>query len=128
MALTNGSTITDGQSATREVGYRNIPTAGIKTSRYTFTADDVGHYILIGAGGSIVVPDGTTPGIYSGDVFSVINNTASTVTISVSAMNTAYIAGDTTDYGGGSITLAARGVATILYTGNDSCVVTGNVS
>lgn len=102
---------------------RNIPSAGTeKTSTYTLSISDIGEYVTIGTGGGIDVPNG----IFSaGNVVSVYNNTTGARTISLT-ITTAYIAG--TDSDKASVSLATRGLATILFISNSICVVTGNVS
>ena len=105
------------------VGYRNVPQSGAtKTSSYTLTTADVGEYIQVGASGSIVVPDAT---FSVGDVVSIFNNTSGNITMTMS-ITTAYIGG--TDSDKATITLATRGVATILFISGTLCVVSGNVS
>jgi hypothetical protein len=108
--------------ATFTVGYQNIPAVGTKTGSYTLATTDVGEYVQIGSGGSITIPDAT---FAEGDVISIFNNTASGVTITCT-ITTAYIAG--TDADKASVTLATRGVATILFISGTVCVITGNVS
>ena len=104
------------------LGYINIPPVGTKTSSYTLAAGDVGKYVQIGSGGSIIIP----AFIFSeGDAILLFNNTSSGVTITCSAITT-YISG--TDTVRTSMTLTTRGTATILYTSSSSCVVTGSVS
>jgi hypothetical protein len=78
--------------------------------------------VAIGSGGSVNVPDNV---FSNGDAVLVFNNTnaASNMTMSIT---TAYIAGTDTDKA--SISLATRGVATILFVSGTTCVVTGNVS
>jgi hypothetical protein len=108
---------------TNGVGYRNIPQTGSdKTTAYTLVTGDVGKYVGVGSSGSIVVPTST---FANGDAISVYNNTTGNITITTSAP-TAYIAGTNTVKT--SITLATRGIATILFVSATVCVVTGNVS
>jgi hypothetical protein len=109
----------DGTSA---VGYRNIPDTGAKTTSYTLATSDVGKYVQIGSGGSIVIPDAT---FADGDVVSVFNNTSGVVTITCS-ITTAYIAGADSDKS--SVSLDPRGLATVLFVSGTVCVITGNVS
>jgi hypothetical protein len=105
------------------VGFRNVPQSGSsKTSSYTLATTDVGEYILLGASGAIVIPDAT---FAAGDVITIFNNTASTATLTCS-ITTAYIAGTFTDKA--TMTLAAAGVATVLFITSTLCVVTGNVT
>lgn len=109
-------------SANTNIGYKNIPAVGTKTSSYTLATADVGKYVQVGTGGSITIPDA----IFSeGDVVSIFNNTASPITITCS-ITTAYISGSNTDRL--SITLGVRGTATILFISSTACVLSGNLS
>ena len=104
-------------------GYLNIPQTGSdKTTAYTLVVGDVGKYVGVGTSGSIVVPTST---FANGDAISVFNNTTGNITITTSAP-TAYISGANTVKT--SITLATRGIATILFVSATVCVVSGNVS
>jgi hypothetical protein len=108
---------------TNSVGYRNIPRSGsAKTTSYTLATGDVGEFIEVGTGGSVTIPDAT---FALGDVVSVFNNTTGNVTITCS-ITTAYIGG--TDADKATVTLATRGVATILFLSGTVCVISGNVS
>lgn len=108
---------------TNPVGYRNIPQSGsAKTTSYTLVTGDVGEFINVGSGGSVTIPDAT---FAAGDVVSVFNNTSGNITITCT-ITTAYIAG--TDSDKATMTLATRGVATILFLSGTVCVVNGNVS
>jgi hypothetical protein len=107
---------------TNLIGYRNVPAVGTKTSSYSLTTSDVGKYVQVGSGGSITIPDAT---FAEGDIVSVFNNTSGNITITCS-ITTAYISG--TDADKATMTLATRGVATILFISGTVCVVSGNVS
>jgi hypothetical protein len=109
-------------STTSTLGYINLPAVGTKTGSYTLAVGDVGKYVQVGSGGSITIPDAT---FAEGDIVSVFNNTSAGITITCS-ITTAYIAG--TDSDKATMTLATRGVATILFISSTVCVVTGNVS
>ncbi len=104
------------------IGYRNIPAVGTKTGSYTLAVGDVGKYVQLGSGGSITIPDAT---FAEGDVISIFNNTTGNITITCT-ITTAYIAG--TDSDKASVTLATRGVATILFISGTVCVISGNVT
>jgi hypothetical protein len=104
------------------VGFRNIPAVGTKTGSYSLATGDVGKYVQVGTGGSITIPDAT---FAEGDVVSIFNNTSGNITITCS-ITTAYIAG--TDSDKATMTLATRGVATVLFISSTVCVVSGNVS
>ena len=114
---------------TNKVGYRNIPQSlSDKTTAYTLASTDVGKYIGVGTSGSIVVPNATysdSVAIANGDAISIYNNTSGNITLTMS-ITTAYIGGTNTDKA--TITLATRGIATILFVSSTVCVVTGNVS
>lgn len=102
---------------------RKIPLSGsAKTGSYTLATTDVGEYIEVGSGGSVTIPNST---FAAGDVISVFNNTSGNITITCT-ITTAYIAG--TDSDKASVTLATRGVATILFLSGTVCVISGNVS
>lgn len=107
---------------TMTVGFRNIPAVGTKTSSYTLAVGDVGKYVQLGSSGSVTIPDAT---FAEGDVVTVFNNTTGNITITCS-ITTSYIAGTNTDKD--TMTLATRGVATILFISSTVCVVSGNVS
>lgn len=106
------------------LGYLNVPVSSTTT---TVATSDVGKVISLSAG--ITIPDNT---FSAGDVVSLYNNTSGSLTITCS-ITTAYIAG--TDSDKASVSLATRGVATILFIGtagtggtSNVCVITGNVS
>ncbi len=104
------------------IGYRNIPAVGTKTGSYSLAVGDVGKYVQLGSGGSITIPDAT---FAEGDVISIFNNTTGNITITCS-ITTAYIAGTDTDKA--TLTLATRGVATVLFISGTVCVVSGDVT
>jgi hypothetical protein len=107
---------------TNAVGFRSIPPVGTKTSSYTLTTADVGKYVQVSTGGSIVVPNST---FAEGNAISIFNNTSGNITILCNT-TTAYIAGtNTTSF---TNALATRGVATILFINSTTCVISGNVS
>ena len=109
--------------ATGPTGPSTIPQSGTdKTTSYTLTTADIGDYVGVGTGGSITIPNST---FANGDVVSIYNNTTGNITITCST-TTAYVAGTNTNRT--SMTLATRGVATILFLGATSCVVIGNVT
>jgi hypothetical protein len=119
--LTASRTLTLPDS-TATLGYVNAPPVGTKTASYTLTAADVGKYVQLGTSGAIVIP---TSVFSDGDLVSIYNNTSTTASITCSAP-TAKIAGSDTTVT--SVTLAARGVCTVLFSSATTCVLTGNVS
>jgi hypothetical protein len=108
---------------TMTVGFRNVPQSGsAKTANYDLVVGDVGKFIEVGASGAITIPNAT---FAAGDVVSIFNNTSGNVTITCT-ITTAYIGG--TDADKATVTLATRGVATILFLSGTVCVISGNVS
>jgi len=113
------STLTQTLPATDAVtlGYLNIPSSA---TTGTLVAADVGKFLPISA--TIIIPASI---FAAGDVVSLYNNSASTKTITCSAVTTKIAGSDTTVT---SATLAIRGVATVLFIDATNCVLTGNVS
>jgi len=108
---------------TNKVGFLNVPITGAeKTASYTLVVGDVGKYVQVGTGGSVTIPNST---FAQGDIVSVANNTTGNITITCSTTN-AYISGINTNKT--SVTLATRGIATILFLSSTSCLISGNVS
>jgi hypothetical protein len=105
------------------LGFLNVPQSGSdKTSSYTLAIADIGEFVGVGTSGSITIPNST---FAAGDIVSIFNNTTGNITITCS-ITTAYIAGTNTDKD--TMTLATRGVATVLFISGTVCVVTGNVT
>lgn len=105
------------------LGYLNVPQSGSdKTTSYSLVTTDVGKFVGVGSSGSITIPDAT---FAAGDIVSIFNNTTGNITITCT-ITTAYIAG--TDSDKASVTLATRGVATILFISGTVCVISGNVT
>ena len=121
LAAANTIAFSEGGSGYK-IGYRNIPDGGPKNTSYTLATSDVGKYIQITSGGSITIPDGT---FANGDAVSLFNNSNANVTVTCT-ITTAYIAGTDTDKA--NVSLATRGVATVLFANANVCVITGNVS
>jgi uncharacterized protein YqgC (DUF456 family) len=102
---------------------RAIPQSGAaKVASYTLATTDVGEFIELGASGAIVVPNAT---FSAGDAVVIFNNTSSAATLTLS-ITTAYLGG--TDADKATLSLATRGVCTILFISGTVCVVSGNVT
>lgn len=120
--IISGSSNTITVDGTNPVGFRDVPPVGTKTSSYQLATGDVGKYVQIGSGGSITIPDAT---FSEGDIISLFNNTTGNITITCS-ITTCYIAGTNEDKA--TLTLATRGLATVLFISGTVAVVSGNVS
>jgi hypothetical protein len=102
---------------------RNIPSAGAaKTSAYTLSVSDIGEFVTVGSGGSITVPNDT---FTAGNAISIYNDTTGNISINC-PITTAYLAGTNTDRA--SLTLATRGIATVLFINPSLCVASGNLT
>ena len=99
------------------LGFLNAP---ISSTTTTVATSDIGKVISLSAG--ITIPDAT---FSAGDIVSLYNNTSGALTITCS-ITTAYVAGTNSDVG--TMSLASRGVATVLFLSATECVVSGNVS
>jgi hypothetical protein len=108
---------------TNKVGYRNVPPSGAKTTSYTLVASDVGKFVELGTGGSVVVPSGV---FAPGDVISIFNNTSGNISCTCSAVTDVYKAGTDADIS--SFTIQTRGVATVLFITATRAVVSGNLA
>lgn len=111
-AVTSSSTFSDSKGE-----LRSIP-QNARTAAYTLIASDAGKHVSITTGG-ITVP----ASVFSiGDAITVFNNSASSQTITTSAV-TAYFPGKSTAKA--SFTLATRGLCTILCVGSNTFVFSG---
>ena len=106
-----------------QIGYLNIPSSGAKTTSYTLVIGDVGKFIELGTGGSVVVPASI---FAAGDAISIFNNTSASISCDCSAVTTVYKGGTNTDISSFSVT--TRGVANILFITATVAVVTGNLA
>ena len=104
-------------SSNFSLGFLNAP---ISSTTTTVATSDVGKVISLSAG--ITIPDAT---FSAGDVVTLYNNTSGSLTVTCT-ITTAYIAGTNTDVS--SVSLATRGLATILFISGTECVIAGNVS
>lgn len=120
----SAATVDDTGNISDQLGnVRDIPKSGsAKTTSYTLVAGDAGQFIEIGTSGSVTIPDAT---LSAGDAVTLFNNTSGNITVTCS-ITTAYIAGTDTDKA--TVTLATRGVATILFVSGTVCVINGNVT
>lgn len=119
----SGTSATFTTSSDANGNLRNIPSAGAaKTSAYTLSLSDIGEFVTVGSSGSITVPNDI---FAAGNAVSIYNDTTGNISINC-PITTAYVAGTNTDRA--SLTLATRGVATILFVNPSLCVATGNLT
>lgn len=114
--------VTNINDAAGNVRSANKSGGSAKTSNYVLVASDNGKYVELTSGGSVTVNNSV---FNSGDMVTIFNNTTGNVTLTMN-ITTAYIGGTNTDKN--TITLATRGLATILFNSATECVVNGQVS
>lgn len=123
ISIGSGQSVTISNLADANGSLRNIPSAGAaKTTAYTLSISDIGEFVTVGTSGSITVPNDV---FSAGNAVSIYNDTTGNVTITCS-ITTAYIAGTNTDKA--TMTLATRGIATLLFINPSVCVGTGNLT
>ena len=108
---------------TNLVGYKSIPAVGTKTASYTLVLGDVGKFVELGTGGTVVVPASV---FSAGDAIMIFNNTSGSISCTCSAITTVYKGGTDADISTFSVT--TRGVATFLFISATVAVVTGNLA
>ena len=117
-ALSAGTTITAGTTVSDSIGnVRNIP-QNSQTSSYVLVATDNGKCINITTGG-VTIPSGI---FSSGNTIAIYNNSSASQTITQGTSVTLTLAGFGTT---GNRSLALYGVASILCTGSNTFVITG---
>jgi hypothetical protein len=114
-ASITGTTALDATSTVGglSIGYRNVPQSANTTAATT----DVGKCI-VSTGSNIAIPNSI---FVAGDVVTIYNNSAGTVTITA-GITTMRLAGSVTT---GNRALAARGMASVYFISGTECVVSG---
>ena len=118
-----GSTVTDAQG-----NVRVLERTGVTTTPYALPSGSSGKYFSLGGSASVFTIDASN--CVQGQIITVFNFKDTDVTISWTSMtNNAYIAGGTTGLGtSGSVTLAGKGLVTVLNDVASRLVFSGNVS
>jgi hypothetical protein len=116
VALANASTIKDSAGNAYSIGYVNIPQSSSTT---TLALSDSGKFIAATAG--VTIPANASVAFATGTVVVIFNNSASSITISITS-DTLRLAGTTTT---GSRTLAAYGTATLFKVASTVWVASG---
>jgi len=109
--VTVTGTISDSIGPLRRLGQN------IKSTAYTLVADDAGKHVRVDNGSTIIVPDNV---FSSGDMITIVANSASDVPITQGTGLSLYNASDGTT---GNKTLAARTVCTILISDGGSSTI-----
>lgn len=122
--VTASGTIQDSQG-----NVRALNRVSITSTPYALPADSTGKYFSMNAGSSELTLDSANTGS-GGSIITVFKTSTGTATISWTNMtNGVYIAGDATNLGSsGSVTLADKGLVTILTEATSRLIFSGNVS
>jgi len=119
----SGNLAVTGGSVSDEYGnVRDVPAVGTKTTAYTLQSADAGRYVQTSSGATITIPNLV---FSQGDVVTILNAHTSDSTITCSTTYS-FITGDTTNKP--SVTLAARGICTLLFTTGNTVFMSGNLS
>ena len=95
---------------------RSIP-QNTQGSAYTLVAADAGKHIL--ASGAVTIPNSV---FSAGDAVTIVNNTAGNLTLTAATGLTLY---NTADGSNGNLTLATRGMATVLFASGSASYISG---
>ena len=118
LSIDTSQNITGAAAVSDSVGNLRTIVQNSQTTAYTLVATDNGKFISITTGG-VTVP----ASIFSaGQNVVIFNNSSSTQTITQGTSVTMTLAGSTTT---GNRSLASYGVATVLCTGSNTFVITG---
>ena len=118
LTLDNSGNLSTTGTISDSIGNVRTIVQNSQTTAYTLVATDNGKFISITTGG-VTVP----ASIFSaGQNIVIFNNSSSTQTITQGSSVTMTLAGSTTT---GNRSLAANGVATVLCTGTNTFVITG---
>jgi hypothetical protein len=101
---------------------RDVPAVGTKFTAYTLQAADAGRYVQTSSGATITIPNSV---FSQGDVVTILNAHTSDSTITCNT-SFSFITGDVTNKA--SVTLAARGICTLLFTSATVVYMSGNLS
>lgn len=117
--LTGASTLSD-----QDGDVRDIPKSGsIKTDAYTLAIGDVGNHVVFSSANVNFTVPASVFGV--GDIVSIVSTNGATATIS-SGITSMFVAEGTAATA--NATLAANGVASVLFLSASYAVLTGNVS
>jgi hypothetical protein len=117
--LNNSSTINDGGSNSYAIGYKALPQSATSTGNLVLT--DAGKHVYVSAG--VTVPPNSTVAFDVGTVITIINSSASAITITQGAGVTVRQANTTST---GNRTLAAYGLCSVIKVATDTWYISGN--
>jgi hypothetical protein len=118
-SLGNTSTINDGGSGVYAIGYKAIPPS--LTSSGNLALTDAGKHVYVSAG--VTVPPNSTAPFDIGTVITIVNSSASSITVTQGSGVTLRLSGSTST---GNRTLAAYGLCSCIKVATDTWYISGS--
>lgn len=118
-ALGNTSTINDGGSSSFAIGYKAIPPSSTSSGNLTLT--DAGKHVYVSAG--VTVPPNSTAPFDIGTVITIVNSSASSITVTQGSGVTLRLSGSSST---GNRTLAAYGLCSAIKVATDTWYISGS--
>lgn len=118
-ALGNTSTINDGGVSSFAIGYKAIPPSSTSSGNLALT--DAGKHVYVSAG--VTVPPNSTAPFDLGTVITIVNSSASSITITQGSGVTLRLSGTSST---GNRTLAAYGLCSCIKVATDTWYISGS--
>lgn len=118
-ALGNTSTINDGGASSFAIGYKAIPPSSTSSGNLALT--DAGKHVYVSAG--VTVPPNSTAPFDIGTVITIVNSSASSITVTQGSGVTLRLSGSSST---GNRTLAAYGLCSAIKVATDTWYISGS--
>ena len=118
-SLGNTSTIFDGGSSAYAIGYKAIPPSSTSSGNLALT--DAGKHVYVSAG--VTVPPNSTAAFDTGTVITIVNSSASSITVTQGSGVTLRLSGSAST---GNRTLAAYGLCSCIKVATDTWYISGS--
>jgi hypothetical protein len=118
-SLSNTSTIGDGGSSVYAIGYKAIPPGSTSSGNLALT--DAGKHVYVSAG--VTVPPNSTAAFDIGTVITIVNSSASSITVTQGSGVTLRLSGSSST---GNRTLAAYGLCSCIKVATDTWYISGS--
>jgi hypothetical protein len=118
-SLGNTSTINDGGSSAYAIGFKAIPPGSTSSGNLALT--DAGKHVYVSAG--VTVPPNSTAPFDLGTVITIVNSSASSITITQGSGVTLRFSGSSST---GNRTLAAYGLCSCIKVATDTWYISGS--
>ena len=115
----NTSTINDGGANNFTIGYKAIPPSSTSSGNLALT--DAGKHVYVSAG--VTVPPNSTAAFDIGTVITIVNSSASSITVTQGSGVTLRLSGSSST---GNRTLAAYGLCSCIKVATDTWYISGS--